>query len=82
MAYEWWRWQANRELGSAEWRSHYHYGKRHHSSTSPGEVLDQQQSPEGSLYQSLGVVNSWNPMKTTDHQHHGGVFGSDFSPDG
>ena len=34
------------------------------------------------LYSSVEKVRSWNPMHTTDHTHHGGIFNFDFSKDG
>lgn len=36
----------------------------------------------GGLYSSLKAVHKWDPQKTVDSTHHGGIFNFDFSPDG
>ncbi|CAI9732619.1 DDB1CUL4-associated and CUL4-associated factor 10-like [Octopus vulgaris] len=34
------------------------------------------------LYSSFEAVQTWEPDKTSEHTHHGGIFNFDFSPEG
>ena len=56
------------------WLRNREHGKR--------PVLGTKSLFHSQLYSSVQCVNQWNPSKTVDETHHGGIFNFDFSPDG
>ena len=67
------RWIFQRELGNV---SEQRFSRRSIYG------LPNQAQVESYLFPQIRCVRSWNPIKTTDNTHHGGIFNFDFSPDG
>ncbi|KAL5021591.1 hypothetical protein ScPMuIL_000746 [Solemya velum] len=65
-----WIWQRNREVGHVK------------TKTLKPPSLDYNRVANGALYSYIKAVHTWEPTKTVEHTHHGGIFNFDFAPDG